>query len=85
MRLKHGLTIAVVFLGCAVQVHTQARGPSTPEERAKVVELTRLLEQNPVAENAPSTRQWLREWIIEVPDIRFTVCTDLLGHGLGGR
>ena len=83
MRLKHGLTIAVVFLGCAVQAHAQVRGPSTPEERAKVVELTRFLEQNPLAENAPSTRQWLREWIIEVPDIRFTVCTDLLGHGLG--
>ena len=29
------------------------------------------------------TRQWLREWIVEVPDIRFQVCPDLIGHALG--
>jgi hypothetical protein len=84
MKLSRGLVVAGVFLVCALQGHhAEARGPSTPEERAKVVELTRALEWHPFGENAPATRQWLREWIIEVPDIRFKVCPDLLGHALG--
>ena len=83
-KLQHALGMAVVILVGVVQVHAQTRGPSTPEERAKVVELARFLERDPLAENAPSTRQWLRQWIFEVPDIQFLACTDLLGHGLGG-
>lgn len=84
MKLSRGLVIAEVFLVCALQVpHAQARGPSTSEERAKVVELTRLLERDPLSENAPATREWLRKWTIEVPDISVKVCTDLLGHALG--
>jgi hypothetical membrane protein len=86
MKLSRGLVVAVVFLVCALQAHlAQARPPSTSEERAKVVELARWLEQNPLAENAPATRQWLREWIIEVPDIRFKVCPDLLGEALSNN
>ena len=86
IKLSRKLIVAGVFLVCALQVHhAQARGPSTPEERAKVVELTRLLERDPLGENAPATRQWLREWIKEVPDISFKVCDDLLGTGLGDK
>jgi hypothetical membrane protein len=78
------VVVTVLFLMCALQVHC-ALGPglSTPEERAKVVALTRLLERDPLVENAPATRQWLRKWIIEVPDIKVYACDDLLGHGLG--
>ena len=84
MKLSRERVVVGVFLVCLLHVHrVQARGPSTPEERAKVVALTRSLEQDPFAENAPTTRQWLREWIAEVPDIRFKVCNDLLGHALG--
>lgn len=84
MKLSRELFIAGVFLVCALQVHhAQGRGPSTSEERAKVVELTRLLERDPLGENAPATRQWLRQWVIEVPDIRVNVCDELLRHGLG--
>lgn len=84
MKLIRGVVVAGVFLICALQVHeAQARGPSTPEERAKAVQLTRWLERDPLNENAGATRQWLREWIAEVPDIRFKACDELLGHGLG--
>jgi hypothetical membrane protein len=34
-------------------------------------------------ESAPATRQWLRKWIIEVPDIKIYACDELIGHGLG--
>jgi hypothetical protein len=84
MKLNRGLVVAGVFLVCALQGHhAHARGPSTPEERAKVIELTRMLERDPLNENADATRQWLREWTIEVPEIRFHVCNGLLSHGLG--
>jgi hypothetical protein len=84
MKLSHRLVVAGVFLVCALHVHhAQARGPSTPEERAKVIELTRMLERDPLNANADATRQWLREWTIEVPEIRFHVCSELLSHGLG--
>ena len=82
MKISRELTVTAVLLASAFHV-AHARGPSTSEERAKVVALTRLLERDPFAEDAPATRQWLRDWAIEVPDIRVYVCTDLLGHGLG--
>jgi hypothetical protein len=69
MKLSRGLVVGGVFLVCALQgQHSHARGPSTPEERAKVIELTRTLERDPLNENADATRQWLRQWMIEVPD-----------------
>jgi hypothetical membrane protein len=73
-----------LFLFGALPV-LQARGPSTPQERANVVALARSLERDPLGKNAPATRQWLREWVMEVPDIRVYVCDDLLGHGLGNN
>ncbi len=86
MKVSRGLVAAGVFLVCALQGHhAHARGPSTPEERAKVIELTRMLERDPLNENADATRQWLREWTIEVPEIRFHVCNELLSHGLGEK
>jgi hypothetical protein len=84
MKLSRGLVVGGMFLVCALQGrHAHARGPSTPEERAKVIELTRILERDPLNENAGATRQWLREWTIEVPEIRFHVCNELLSEGLG--
>jgi hypothetical membrane protein len=78
------LVAGAAFLVHALQAPpAEARGPSTPEERAKAVGLARWLEQDPLAENAAAKRQWLREWIVEVPDIHFAVCADLLGHALG--
>src|SRR4030095_5871249 len=84
MKLSRERVVVGVFLVCLLHVHhVQARGPSTREERAKVIEFTRMLERDPLNENADATRQWLRKWVIELPEIRFHVCNELLSHGLG--
>jgi hypothetical membrane protein len=87
MKLNREVVVVTgLFLMCAIQVScTLGRGLSTPEERAKVVALTRLLERDPLVENAPAARNWLQRWIIEVPDIKVYACDELLGHGLGSN
>jgi hypothetical protein len=57
-------------LVCVLQIHcTLGRGLSTPEERAKAIRVARGLERDPLGKDAAANRQWLLNWIIEVPDI----------------
>jgi hypothetical protein len=84
MKRRRELIVAAMLAACAFQIHlVEARGPSTLEEREEFVALVRLLERVPLGENASATRQRLREWMSEVPDLQFKVCDDLLGHTLG--
>lgn len=84
LKRRRVFIIAGALLALAFQARpAEARGASTAEERAEFVALVRLLEREPLAENAPATRQRLQDWVTEVPDIRFKVCTDLLGDALG--
>ena len=55
------------------------RGPSTPEERKRAVELATLLENDPLNKNAKEYSSELLRWLIEVPDISVPLCTDILG------
>ena len=85
MKRNSGLVAAGLFLACSFQASpAEARGPSTPEERADFVTQVRLLEKDPVGDKANIARQRLREWMLEVPDIRFKVCAELLGNALSG-
>ena len=71
-------TKAVVALAAAVLVlaaAAAARGPSTPQERARFVRITRALEQDPLNENLRSDREWALRWLIEIPDISVKVCS----------
>lgn len=87
MKLRRRVFFVVgPLLICALQIHcTFGRGLSTPEERAKAVSIARSLEQDPLAKDAPANRQWLLNWIIDVPDIRFKVCAGLLAPELGNQ
>ena len=79
-----------VVIGCALALCAlhlrpalaQKRGLSTAVERAQVVARMRALEANPLAENAAATRAELRQWMIDVPEIRFRICDELLGHAI---
>jgi TPR repeat protein len=51
-----------------------SRGPSTPEERAYAILLTRNLEKDPLSLDASAARAWLSTWWDEIPDILVHPC-----------
>ncbi|MGH9360515.1 MAG: hypothetical protein ACRD2T_01255 [Thermoanaerobaculia bacterium] len=78
---KHCSPILVLALLLAPPALTARanRGPSTPEERAKALELVRVLETAPASAEAKEARQWLTLWLTEIPDLTIKVCLSLLG------
>ena len=88
MRYRQVLRIgALILVGAlARQVcGAQNRGPSTPEERAKAVEITRMLETDPLNKEAKEARRWMTLWLIQVPDISVSVCTHFLEPLAGAK
>lgn len=73
-------TIALILLVAAPALAAAAeRGPSTPQERARIVSLTRGLEERPLAREAKDTRSGLVAWWASVPDLTVNFCTAFLG------
>lgn len=70
------------FLGLlvgALCASAQGRGPSTPEERARAVQIAQRLQTDPLAPEVQPEREWLIKWLIEIPDLSVSLCTDFLG------
>ncbi|HJW31973.1 MAG TPA: hypothetical protein VJ505_01275 [Holophagaceae bacterium] len=65
------LLIPIALIGTLhTAAHAQGRGPSTPEERARVVKLALDSEKDPLALMATDGR-WFEKWLDDVPDILF--------------
>src|SRR5665213_3022057 len=78
------IAIATILLGLfVVQVgraqQRMQRGPSTSEERARAVKIAHGLEDDPLAKDAKDNRDWVIQWIVDIPDITVTVCDDYFG------
>lgn len=74
------LAVVLVFLCCVCSAYAQKRGPSTPEERKRAVEMVTFLETNPLAKEAKDIRGALLFFLSEVPDISVTLCTSVFGE-----
>jgi hypothetical protein len=74
------LIISLAFLNSTASVHGQQRGPSTPDERRKAVEMATFLETNPLGKEAKDFRRALLFFLAEVPDITVKLCTSVLGN-----
>ncbi|HZS03390.1 MAG TPA: hypothetical protein VFD58_00820 [Blastocatellia bacterium] len=61
------------------QQKNKGRGPSTPEERRRAVEMTVLLENDPLSPEAEKRRKSLWYWLASVPDIKVSLCASLIG------
>jgi hypothetical protein len=73
-------SLLLLFLGTSLFGQgQQKRGPSTPEERAKAVQIAHALESDPLQPGNKDMRTWFALWLIEVPDITIQVCGEELG------
>ena len=75
--------LSATLLGCALLVAPIAataadRGLSTPEERKQALSYIQDFEANPLGPNALHERQWVIEWVIEVPDVHVRYCSSIL-------
>ena len=74
------LIVLALTLGLAVKATVaQGRGPSTPEERKRAVEIATLLENDPLNKNAKDLSRELLLWLIQVPDVNVKLCSNVLG------
>ncbi len=67
--------LALALLPAIALAAPQKRGPSTPAERKRAVEITRRLERDPRYPDADKDRRWLFEWIVAIPDINVQSCS----------
>jgi carboxypeptidase Q len=79
VRVLACLTALTLVAAFVTQAHAQQRGPSTPEERTRVVQISKRLRADPIAADVQHDRLWLMTWLIGVPDISVKLCTTFLG------
>jgi hypothetical protein len=78
-------SFALLLSFYAVVAQPETRKPSTPEDRAKAVEIAAALESDPLNKQAKAQRNWIVHWLIDVPDINVKLCGNLLGPLLGSN
>lgn len=78
--LKRMLVVGLILICCASSAYLQKRGPSTPEERKRAVDMATFLEEKPLAKEAKGYRAALLYFLAEVPDITVKLCTNVLGE-----
>lgn len=75
------LIVVLACLCCVSSANAQnKRGPSTPEERKRAVEMATFLETKPLAKEAKEYRSVLLLFLAEVPDITIKLCPNVLGE-----
>ena len=87
--MKAGMrwTTAAVLLAAAwtAAVAQEQRGPSTPEERQRFVQVAHKVEANPLDPALKADVRWALKWIIEVPDVSVSLCAAPLNGLLGSK
>jgi hypothetical protein len=72
--MQRKLFTLLVLFAAVLSASAKSRGPSTLEERNRVVDYVHSLEENPLAKDGLEKRMWLTEWIVEVPDVTVNAC-----------
>jgi hypothetical protein len=50
------------------------RGPSTPEERKRFVNIVQKMEKSPLDKNLDKDIKWALDWVRDVPDVTVNLC-----------
>jgi hypothetical protein len=64
-------TILAVSASLAAPALAADRGPSTPEEHARVVQIAAASDKDPIATMTSADGRWMEKWVDEVPDYMF--------------
>jgi hypothetical protein len=70
------LGLSLLTIACATMA--SGRGSTTAEERQRVVAIAHKLEASPLDQTLFPERDWAKQWVIENPDVRIRICTQLL-------
>ncbi len=54
------------------------RGPSTPAERQRALEIIQKLQMDPLNPSMSADRQWVHEFVVGAPDVNVVICTAIL-------
>jgi hypothetical protein len=78
-RLIGALALLAILFGGPTPASASSP-PSSPEDRQRLVSLTRSLQQEPLNPAMAADRQWALEFLLDAPDIEVTVCANTLGE-----
>jgi hypothetical protein len=71
--------VILISLATSRQESRALRGPSTPAERTRAVQVAKSLRTDPLSLAVQNDREWLIKWLIEIPDISVKLCSNFLG------
>jgi len=77
MRTVRFLCLLVFSLCLAFAQNTPAppkRGPSTPEERKRLVSIEHKMEASPLDKGLDKDIKWALDWVRDVPDVTVNLC-----------
>lgn len=77
--LQKPIFLLLIVIFCLPSFALNPRGPSTLEERQRLVALVHKMEQNPVDLSLQSEKEWALRWLVEVPDITVSICSAPFG------
>lgn len=64
----------VLILALVAASSAANRGPSTADERARLLKAADLMQKKPLSPEARKEGTWALQWITDVPDINVTIC-----------
>ena len=66
------LTLILLVLSAPAE---DKHAPSTPEERARLIDIAGKLRTDPLNPSLRSDREWATIWLIEIPDVTLKLCS----------
>ena len=79
MRTAVLVCLGIINLQLLASGQALERGPSTPEERQRVISIAHKMEQKPLDKGLRKDQEWALDWIEEVPDVHVDLCKAVLG------
>src|SRR5260370_7239619 len=74
MRLFHSLCFLLVLGSLTFAQDEPKRGPSTPEERKRLISIVQKMEKSPLDKNLDKDIKWALDWVRDVPDVTVNLC-----------